>query len=480
MKGWRIHKALITLVLTLTLAASLSGCKYNSFDEYLEALGMKDAEDSAVESSSGASVIVSEDSTTSEQGASVVSSIDSSNAASSENSDDAAAQDTSKEKRADSDFESYYQSSDSLASDEEMQKQRAAIGLTDTGIASIKEKQKGLYCYERLTESGKTLYVEILTIMQNLGKDILVSTTSDEAVELVFDYVCADHPEIFYVDGYQYTNYTVDGVITKISFSGNYIYDKDEIARRETLINEYVNKCLEGAPNSEDDYYAIKYVYEYIIENTEYDVNAADNQNICSVFMTGKSVCNGYAKATQYLLNKLGIPCTLCVGTVNTKTSKGVRHAWNLVLCNNVYYYVDTTWGDSSYQTSSGESADATKLPKVNYDYLNVTSAEITQNHTFSDVLDVPVCTNTTDNYYVREDEYFTSAELSLVGDLFKRRYADGSDNVTIKCASKEVYDSIFEELITNRKVFDYLQGDNSVVSYTTFADTKTIIIWLK
>ena len=83
------------------------------------------------------------------------------------------------------------------------------------------------------------------------------------------------------------------------------------------------------------------------------------------------------------------------------------------------------------------------------------------------------------DNYYVREDEYFTSAEMSLVKDLFDRRYNDGSNNVTMKCASQDVYDSMFAQLITDRKVFDYLQGDTSSVSYTTFADTKTIIFWL-
>ena len=137
------------------------------------------------------------------------------------------------------------------------------------------------------------------------------------------------------------------------------------------------------------------------------------------------------------------------------------------------------TWGDASYQTVSGESADATKLPDVNYDYLNVTTAELLRNHTISDTIRMPVCNSMTDNYYVREDEYFTSAELVLVGDLFDRRYKDGSRNVTIKCASDDIYDALFEELITGRKVFEYLQGDTSQVSYTTFEDTRTIIFWL-
>jgi hypothetical protein len=91
----------------------------------------------------------------------------------------------------------------------------------------------------------------------------------------------------------------------------------------------------------------------------------------------------------------------------------------------------------------------------------------------------MPVCTSMQDNYYVRENEYFTSADMNLVADLFDRRYKDGSNNVTIKCANDKVYDEIFEELITNRKIFDYKQGDKGQVTYTTFGGTRTIIFWI-
>ncbi len=376
-------------------------------------------------------------------------------------------------------FASSYKQLTEAELNEEMQKARDAAGLTPEHLEKLKEQQQGLYAYERLTSAGKNLYVEILSILQNMSEDVPVSTTSNEAVDLVYDYVMIDHPEIFYADGYKYVNYTIDNVITKITFSGKYIYTPEEVAQRQTQINQAVNECLAGAPSSTDDYYAIKYVYEYIIQNTEYDIDAPDNQNICSVFIDRRSVCNGYAKAAQYLLNKLGIKCTLVIGTVDTKKARNVRHAWNLVQCNDAYYHFDCTWGDSSYQTGNGENADVTRLPAVNYDYLNVTTDEILKNHTLSDEIYIPICNSITDNYYVREDEYFTSPELVLLGELFERRYKDGSSNVVIKCADQSVYDSFFDSLISQRKVFEYLQGDTSTVSYTTFADTYTIIFWL-
>ncbi len=478
-----IKKGIALMLATVTCVASMTGCGYASFDDYLKALGIKDPmeySDDIFEAATVEDTYVAEEDVPAPEAEQEAEEITyDSGTLESSTAVDAAALELSQAEPADLSLESEYKDAAEADIDEDMKAAREAIGLTDDGIAKLKKQQEGLYAYEHLTDAGKTLYVEILTTLNTLSKDIIVSTTSDDAIEMVFDYVMADHPEIFYVDGYQYTNYSIGDTITKISFTGNYLYDSTEVAKRQAKINEAVHNCLAYAPVSEDDYYMIKYVYEYLIANTDYDIGASDNQNICSVFINGRSVCNGYAKAAQYLLNKLGVACTLVTGTVNTKNGKDIRHAWNLVLCNNTYYYLDVTWGDASYQTVSGESADATKLPDVNYDYLNVTTQELLHNHTISDTIRMPVCNSMTDNYYVREDEYFTSAELALVGDLFSRRYKDSSKNVTIKCASDSIYDALFEELITNRKVFEYLQGDTSQVSYTTFEDTRTIIFWL-
>lgn len=499
-----VKKSIVSLISALLLSAVLSGCQYSNLDEYLQLLGLKGPvyEEDVTAQVSEETYVVSEDSPVShkeqvpdffdDSSSNTASTSDSfitmepESSAMSVNEDTGDSDeiiffddDDDEKKTDDGAYVSSYRQLTEAELNEEMKAARDLAGLTPENIAKIKEQQAGLYAFERLTSSGKTLYAEILSIMQSMSENVPVSTTSDEAIGLVFDYVMADHPEIFYVDGYKYTNYTVNDEVTKIAFSGNYTCSQEEAAEKQTMINMAVNECLAGAPSSTDDYYVIKYVYEYLIKNTDYDIGAPDNQNICSVFIGRRSVCNGYAKATQYLLNKLGIKCTLITGTVDTKNARNVRHAWNLVLCNDAYYHLDTTWGDSSYQSGNGESADATRLPQVNYDYLNVTTDEILRNHTISEDIYIPVCSSLRDNYYVREDEYFTTDELVLVGELFNRRYSDGSENVVIKCADKAVYDSFFESLITQRKVFDYLQGDTSTVSYTTFADTNTIIFWL-
>ena len=465
------HKgAGIALAVAISLSAAfLTGCGYSSFDEYLEILGIKDpgyddaTEDATTYVVTGEDVVLSSSTEASQEGLEAI----------------VQAAPDDKESGFDSTIGSFYKKITGTEDDGEATYTREELGLTDEGIKKLKAEQSGKFAYDRLTEIGKTLYVEILAILQHQAKNVSISLVSDDAINVVFDYVLNDHPELFWVDGYKCTNHTVAGNLTKITFTGDYIYDEEGVKERQAKINEYVNECLANAPSSDDDYYVIKYIYEYIVEHTEYQQNDPDDQNICSVFIDGKSVCNGYAKATQYLLNKLGIECIFVTGTVATGDGTSARHAWNLVRSNDKYYYVDTTWGDASYHSAYGSSADMEKVPSVNYDYLCVTTKDLEETHTISDILRMPECNSMDDNYYIREDEYFKTDDMTLVKDLFDRRTKDGSNNVTIKCATQEVYDSLVDKLITQNGVFDFLGDETGVVSYTVFRESRKIIFWI-
>lgn len=245
---------------------------------------------------------------------------------------------------------------------------RDAIGLNDSSIQNMKQVERGHFCFDSLDSETQTLYTELLTIVNNHAEDIMVSTNDADKLQRAFQCMFNDHPEIFWIDGYSYSSHSKNGEVVYLTFTGKYTYTPAQCADFQKKINAYVSQCLGGINKGAPDYEKVKYVYKYLIDHTDYSLASSDNQNILSVFVNGKSVCQGYAKATQYLLQQLGVQCTMVVGTV----VGGEGHAWDLVNVDGSYYYVDTTWGDSSYNIN-GQAVEN----GVNYDYLNITTSEL-------------------------------------------------------------------------------------------------------
>ncbi len=331
------------------------------------------------------------------------------------------------------------------------------------------------YAYQQLSAAEQQMYLEILQSLLTFSEDTILSATDIDELSFVFQCLMNDHPEIFYVDGYSYTLYTKDGVPVQIVFNGHYTMGEDEAHARQLVIDAAVNDCLNGLPAGADEYNNVRYVYEYLINHTEYDVTADDNQNICSVFIQGKSVCQGYAKATQYLLNKLGIPATLVLGRV----SSGENHAWNLVQIDGDWYHVDTTWGDASYQAVGSETFPRQQVLGVNYDYLCVTTEQIKITHVIDNPVALPNCTAMAANYYVREGLYFTEVGEEQLSQSFAKAYAEGRESITVKCADANVYSQMEEYLIGEQAVFSYLQNTGGVVSYVDDAVQCSLTFWL-
>ncbi|MBR4175258.1 MAG: hypothetical protein IKR56_07965 [Lachnospiraceae bacterium] len=265
------------------------------------------------------------------------------------------------------------------------------------------------YSYSELNEKERLLYREIYTVLYSHADAVTISSTDADQVDKVFLLVMNDHPEIFYVTGYSMNKYMTDGVTTSLEFTGTYDKDKDEVEEGQKKIDRYVGELLDGMPEYDEDYRKVRYVYEYLIDNTDYDLEAEDNQNILSVFKSGKSVCQGYAKATQYILNELDIPCLLVTGTAKVTSpdgevlkslkagtgspdlksgagKEGEGHAWNIAYVDGEWTNVDTTWGDASYRNIiTGEVRN-----EITYDYLCVGDDVLEKSHKVKSLIDLP------------------------------------------------------------------------------------------
>lgn len=337
------------------------------------------------------------------------------------------------------------------------------------------------FAYDSLTEEEQLWYRDIERTLGSMGEEIRLSEAgiaaglSETSIDSIFQCVLNDHPELFFVEGYTYTKYTRGDRLLALDFSGTYGLDREEALLRKSRIEEEAELLLSGIPEGAAEYDRVKYVYETLIKNTEYDLEAFDNQNIYSVFVNHTSVCQGYAKAAQYLLNRLGLSCTLVMGTVDT----GEAHAWNLVQVDGSWYYLDVTWGDASYKAEGPEEEEGLPIPEINYDYLCVTTWELLRTHTLTGPVPMPECTAREANYYVREGAYFSSLDREQLKRLFESAAKEGKTDVTVKCSDYECFRELCSALIEKQEIFDYALTDSRTIAYAHNEKQLSLTFWV-
>jgi hypothetical protein len=345
---------------------------------------------------------------------------------------------------------------------------------TDTSVEEESDLtfREDAYYYSQLSEEEQLVYKQVYRSVLN-RQEVTVNTLSEETLGRVFDCVMLDYPEIFYVSGYTYTTHSRNDEVVSLTFLAKYDYDQEECEKRETLIEAEAERMLSGLSAEASDYDKIKYVFDTLINETEYVTDAKDNQNICSVFLYHESVCQGYAEATQYLLEKVGIQATCVNGDV-----EGDSHAWNLVMADGAWYYLDTTWGDVDYQSQMGDSEVSGEVMTVNYDYFMITSERLYETHTPNRIVPLPDCIATKDNYYVHEGLYLTGLDTEVLQNIFERAYQQGLDTVQFQCANEAVFEQVSNYLLDEQHIFDFVNAADTV-SYIDNTKTYTFCFWI-
>lgn len=327
--------------------------------------------------------------------------------------------------------------------------------------ASVPFLQSYGYAYEQLSEEEQKIYCVMCDSITSRER-MPVQTTDEDMISRCYAAVSADHPEYFYMSGYKLTTLSA-GPLQRIYFAAQYTMDAKQQAQYEVQLQS----ALEAAVNdlelaaSADDYTKVKAAFDWIVQHTQYDLDADNNQNVLSVFLNHASVCNGYASAFQYLMYRLGIPCTLITGT-----AEGQPHAWNLVKADGDWYYVDPTFGDKE-----------TSVTFTDYNELCMTSQEMLLNHQIdASSFAVPECTATADSYFIREGRYLKENDAAALQTIVNLGLADPESIIWIRCADHNLYQQILNEVQNYTFSLKYLGG--SSLSYTTFEQLYTL--WVK
>ena len=308
----------------------------------------------------------------------------------------------------------------------------------------IQEDEVGQkFYYQQLKENEKQVYKEILEGIRENREEIYIHASDAERANEIFQYILKDHPDIFWCDG-TISATTYGGTETYTVLKPTYTYDE---ASKETMraeIEGAVSQCLSGISAEDSEYNKILYVYEYIVDTVDYDLEAPDNQNIYSVFIHRRSVCAGYSKAAQYLLERLGVFCTYVTGI----TSGGQNHAWNLVMCEGDYYYLDVTWGDPVFQAAEGE--EVSQFENISYDFMCCDDAELFKKHTPDDDAKLPACTKMNRNYYMMNNMYYETYDSSVVLQRMNDVISAGGNPVVIKFSDDALYNQAHDDVFQN------------------------------
>jgi Transglutaminase-like superfamily len=169
------------------------------------------------------------------------------------------------------------------------------------------------------------------------------------------------------------------------SFIKTVKYEKDIIKLSQDLTKPYTESI-----------YKVRAIFRWVTENIAYDykfinkgkeIKKPDCESVvdCSqrieewkekyiktVLQKKKGVCSGYAELFKRLCDLSNIKCEVVEGYVKNKSyqvgnSLSVNHAWNAVMIDSVWYYLDATWAAGG----CAEDDETGKLTKYIKEYKN-------------------------------------------------------------------------------------------------------------
>ena len=278
--------------------------------------------------------------------------------------------------------------------------------VTNAVHTALSESQ--YYQYSQMTVNEKTAYTRLKTAAVNFENSVNVADlnlTVDEAIALIRCFA-ADHPQYFWISDHVSTMYNPDtnkatacvmlysdGTVTD-DMKGK-TADRNKIKNRKAEVENKVKDIIKKIGSDWSDYDKEKYIHDYLVDTIKYNQNVAQNPitdgNVHQALdaygaLIGKSaVCEGYAKAFQYLCYEVGI---------NANQVHGPDHEWNVVKLDGEWYQIDVTWDDPIVNGGS--------VNMKTYDFFNLTTKQmLAKEHSIdpNSPLKVPNCTATKNKY---------------------------------------------------------------------------------
>ena len=191
--------------------------------------------------------------------------------------------------------------------------------------------------------------------------------------------------------------YKPGSIIISTSLSGTTIHMKMCEQAKKTIsfcsqVEFEIEEIVSMARKVQSDYDRIMIVYRFFVENYSYaysNTNDEKYHTTASPFLFREAVCEGFSLAFAHIINRLGIPCGIIMGSSSLNGST-VPHSWNLLELEGNYYHLDVTWDICT----KGKGVDF-------FDYFLLSDDIIRRDHYWNDVT-IPKCDDSTKDFYAR------------------------------------------------------------------------------
>ena len=208
--------------------------------------------------------------------------------------------------------------------------------------------QKDVWTYygtdgKEVTSFGEMKSIIVPDEVDELDHNIFKGVSRDFYLECNKDSYAEQYAKQY---GFQYDN----GVKKVIG------YQIDDIEKKANwIIDNYVVDNYKGSRLTDKETALV--LHDWLTTNATYDYYGLDveqRENTYKaegVLLDGTGVCDSYAQAYSYLLNKVGIQNRYIAGDTGGEKNN-TNHAWDLVLIDGQWQFVDVTWDDAGGETA--------------------------------------------------------------------------------------------------------------------------------
>ena len=212
-------------------------------------------------------------------------------------------------------------------------------------------------------DGGRALITITLQIPENLTK---------EEITEVSNAVTGDLPSFFHIS--YVTDYYNAYYPNWISIRFTYPYE--DFVFKYKLAMKGADEILSGLPQDASEFERAKYIWDRFLAYVSYGQLQGSADNIYGAFCIRKIVCEGYARAYQYLCQRAGIQALYRTGYAYPNDNIPVMHAWNILRIDGKYYYCDPTFDDGMTAGSDVVRYDNFLKSKATFSVLHDVSAD--------------------------------------------------------------------------------------------------------